>query len=62
MFKLFTNGLVLKPDFSLELDGVLVQDDIIYDILTPDQKPLKPVDCEIDLEGKIVFPGVDQRP
>ncbi len=58
MFKLFANGLVLKPDFSLEPASILVQDDIVYDILAPDQKPLKPVDCEIDLEGKIVFPGL----
>ncbi len=58
MFKLFANGRVLRADFSLQPASILVQDDIVYDILNPGQVPLKPVDSEIDLEGKIVFPGM----
>lgn len=58
MFKFFTNARVLKPDFSLQSCNILIQDDIIYDILNPGQTPLKPVDNEIDLEGKAIFPGL----
>lgn len=58
MFKLFANGQVLQADFSLQPASILVQDDIIYDILSPGQVPLKPVDSEIDLDGQLIFPGL----
>jgi cytosine/adenosine deaminase-related metal-dependent hydrolase len=58
MFKLFANGKVLQPDFSIQPASLLIQDDIIYDILSPGQTPLKPVDSEIDLEGQLIFPGL----
>lgn len=58
MFKLLKNGLVLQPDFTLEKQSILIQDEIIYDLLGPDKTPLKPVDTEIDLDGQVVFPGL----
>jgi cytosine/adenosine deaminase-related metal-dependent hydrolase len=36
----------------------VIQDDLVYDILEPDQMPLKPIDTEIDLDGQFVFPGL----
>lgn len=58
MLKLFRNGRILQPDFSLKLANILIQDDIIYDILEPEETPRKPVDTEIDLKEQIVFPGL----
>lgn len=58
MFKLFANGQVLQPDFSFKQGSILVQDDTIYDILEPGQKPLKPVESEVDLDGQLIFPGL----
>ena len=58
MFKLLKNGLVLQPDFNLKKQSILIQDDTIYDLLEPDQTPLKPIETEIDLDGQIVFPGL----
>lgn len=58
MFKLLKNGLVLQPDFTFKKQSILIQDDIIYDVLEPDQTPLKPVDTEMDLDGQVVFPGL----
>lgn len=58
MFKLFANGQVLQPDFSLKRLSILVQDEIIYDIFDADHHPDKPVDSEVDLEGQIIFPGL----
>ena len=58
MFKFLKNGLVLQQDFTLKKQSILVQDDIIYDILEPDQIPLKNVETEIDLDGQIIFPGL----
>lgn len=58
MLKLFRNGTVLQPDFSFKKMSILIQDDIIYDLLEPDQSPLKTVDTEIDLDEQFVFPGL----
>ncbi len=58
MFKFLKNGLVLQTDFTLKKQSILIQDDVIYDILEPDQVPLKPVETEIDLDGQIIFPGL----
>ena len=58
MFKLLKNGLVLQPDFTFKKQSILIQDDIIYDLLEPEQIPLKPVETEINLEGQVVFPGL----
>lgn len=58
MFKLLKNGLVLQPDFSFKKQSILIQDNIIYDVLEPDQTPLKPVETEMDLDGQVVFPGL----
>ncbi len=58
MFKLLKNGLVLQPDFTFKKQSILIQDDIIYDLLEPEQIPLKPVETEINLDGQVVFPGL----
>lgn len=58
MFKLFSNGLVLQPDFSLCKTDILVQDDTIYDLIEPGKTPGKPVDSEVDLGGQVIFPGL----
>ena len=58
MFKFLKNGLVLQNDFTLKKQSILIQDDIIYDVLEPDQTPLKPIETEIDLDGQIIFPGL----
>lgn len=58
MLKLFKNANVLQPDFSFKKAAILIQDDLIYDILEPEQKPLKSVDAEFDLDGHFVFPGL----
>ena len=57
MFKLLKNGLVLQPDFTFKKQSILIQNEIISDILEPDQAPLKPVDTDVDLDGQVVFPG-----
>lgn len=58
MFKLFANGLVLLPDFSLRKTNILTQDDTIYELIEPGAKPTKNVDSEVDLDGQIIFPGM----
>lgn len=58
MFKLFRNGIILQPDLSFEKKSILIQDDLIYDVIEPDEVPLKPVDTEIDLDEQFVFPGL----
>ena len=58
MLKLFKNGKILQPDFTFRELSIVIQDDIIYDILEPDQTSLKPIDTEIDLDGQFVFPGL----
>jgi cytosine/adenosine deaminase-related metal-dependent hydrolase len=58
MLKLFRNGKILYPDFSIKKANLLIQDDIIYDIFPPEEVPLKPIDADINLEGQIIFPGL----
>ena len=58
MLKLFRNGNVLQADLSFKRANLVIQEDLIYDVLEPDQMPLKPVDTEIDLDGQFVFPGL----
>lgn len=58
MFKLFQNGNVLQPDFSIKKTDILVQDDIIYDLIEPGTEPLKPVDSCLDISDHYVFPGL----
>ncbi len=58
MFVLYKNVKALQPDFTIKKQNILIQDDMIYDVLEVDELPNKPLDEEINLEGKFVFPGL----
>lgn len=58
MFILYKNARTLQPDLSIRKQSILIQDEHIYDIFEAGESPNKPLDEEIDLEGKLLFPGL----
>ncbi len=58
MFKLLKNARILNEAMELVDGQILIQDDIIYDILQPDEEPRKNVEACMDLHGQTVFPGL----
>jgi 5-methylthioadenosine/S-adenosylhomocysteine deaminase len=58
MFILYKNARALQPDFTIKKQNILIQDEQIYDIFDAEEMPNKPLDEEIDLEGKLLFPGL----
>ncbi len=58
MLKLLDNCRYLGPDFELHEGRILVEDALIAAVLAPGQAPATPPNLVLDLEGRLVFPGL----
>ncbi len=58
MVKVFRNGRILGPSGQLKEGTLIVTGETITGLFPPDHVVSIPVDFEIDLQGKLVFPGL----